>query len=125
MSNRICFYTRVRIKQGEFEAFLEAAKRFVKAVESEPGAISCSAYFDEDKRTVVWVEQFEDANAFLAHFEHPQAKEMAPDLIPRVEEFERVDVYGNVPDEIINGMREQGMPVASFPEHAAYFAAPK
>jgi hypothetical protein len=36
MSESIVFHTRVRIKNREFEQFLDAAKRFVGVVEEEP-----------------------------------------------------------------------------------------
>jgi quinol monooxygenase YgiN len=109
MSESIVFHTRVRIKDGEFEQFLDAAKRFVDVVEEEPGALKCGCYVDREARTVVFVESFTDLDAFLAHWEFPGIKAIQPEMVPRVEEFERMEVYGHVPEEILAGFASRAL----------------
>ena len=122
MTNYIHFHTRVRIKEGEFDNFLEAAARFIEAVKSEPGALVCACYADRENQTVTFFELFKDLDAYLAHWEHPPVNEVQPDMIPRVERFERMEVYGNVPPEVIKNFREQSFDMKCIPEHAAFVA---
>lgn len=122
MSDYIHFHTRVRIREGELDNFLHAAARFVEAVKTEPGALECVCYVDRESRTVMWFELFKDLDAFLAHWEHLPVKEVQPEMIPRVEEFERMEVYGNVPDEVLAGFAEQGFELTGVPEHAGFVA---
>ena len=125
MSGPIHFHTRVRIREGELDGFLDAAKRFVEVVKTEPGALGCSCYVDRENRTVVWFEVFKDLDGFLAHLEFPGLKPLQPEMIPRVEEFERVELYGDVPEAIIQGLAEQGMNATVIPEHASFLALAK
>ena len=120
MNDYIHFHTRVRIRDGELDPFLEAAAKFVEATKSEAGAHSCACYVDRDTRTVSWFEIFYDLDAFLAHFEHPPVVALQPDMIPRVEEFERLELFGSVPAEVLAGLAEQGFEATCVPEHAGF-----
>ena len=116
MSESIVFHTHVRIKDGEFGQFLDAAKRFVDVVEEEPGALKCGCYVDREARTVVFVEVFTYIDASLGHWEFPGIKAIQPEMVPRLEEFERMDVYGHVPEEILAGFAEQGFALTAMPD---------
>jgi len=120
MTTYIQFHTRARIREEEFDTFLEIATRFVEAVRSEPGADSCACYVDRDTRTVSFFETFHDVDAFLAHFEHPPAAALVPEMNPRIEEFERIELFGDVPADVLDGLAEKGFAVACTPEHAAF-----
>jgi quinol monooxygenase YgiN len=125
MPGPVHVHTRVRIREGELDGFLDAAKRFVEVDKTEPGALGCSCFVDRENRTVVWFEIFKDLDGFLAHAEFPGLKALQPEMIPRVEEFERLELYGDVPQEILKALAEQGMQLKVMPEHASFLALAK
>ena len=46
-------------------------------------------------------------------------------MVPRVEEFERMEVYGHVPDEILAGFAEQGFALTAMPAHNVHMPLSK
>ena len=120
MTAYIQFHTRARVREGELDDFLDVATRFVEAVESEPGADSCACYVDRETRTVSFFEIFHDVDAFLAHFEHPPAAALVPEMNPKIEEFERIELFGDVPADVLDGLADKRFAVACAPEHAAF-----
>lgn len=98
-------HTQARIKEGELDAFLEASSLMVRAVSGESGALQSSCFVDRESRTVTFFEVFNDIEGFLAHGENPAALEAQGKQMPLIEAFERVELYGEVPAEVIEGIK--------------------
>ena len=120
-TNHVNMHTRVRIREGELDAFLEVAARFVGAVKAEPGALECSCYVDRDTNTVSWFEVFDGPEGFLGHLANEAGLEMQPKMAAAIEAFERLEIYGPVPEDVIAGLAEQGYPMVLTQEQYAGF----
>ena len=111
MTDHIQVHSRVRIREGELDGFLEAAAKFVELINGRAGTDSICCYVDRDTRTVSWFEVFHNVDGYLAHLagaEDPAFQALIPEMIPRVEEFERNELYGPVPAEVRASLAEMG-----------------
>lgn len=125
MSGPVYFHTQARVKEGELDAFLQASSEMVRAVSAESGALECSCFVDRENRTVSFFEVFKDAQGFLDHAQNspPATLEAQSKQAPLIESFERVEVYGDVPAEVVEAFKAQGIPMTATARHDGWVRA--
>lgn len=90
-----------------YEAFANVAKRMRAHVEeNEPGALAYECFADETTGQVLWHELYEDADAFLAHFQGMSDNGLMDEML-RTFTIEKVTSLARVTDERVSGLLEQ------------------
>ena len=120
MTGPIHYHIQLLVREGELDDFLDAARRYVEVTKTEPGSLEGGAFVDRDTRHAAWVLTFKDADALLAHANHPGVKALGPELMPRIEALERVEMFGDVPEAVFQHFVELGFNPSWMPEHASF-----
>jgi len=74
-----------------------------KAKEAEKGTLIYTWSFNESKTEAKVIEQYADANAYVAHVQNVDIAEVA-----KIASFKKITLCGNPPNEILEGMKAMG-----------------
>jgi quinol monooxygenase YgiN len=124
MSKPFTFIGTHKIKGGKLEEYCEHLHELVEFVEAnEPRVIAFNLYVDEAANRVAGVQVHPDAESMQFHMRlvHEHISGAYQDYI---EATESIEVYGEVPDALLEGMRQAtppGTPLRVVPTHHAGF----
>jgi quinol monooxygenase YgiN len=104
------YFSRVKIKEGHEADFLEMVPTIVEVTGREPGCYQCEAFYNEETRTVAWIESFDGIAGFAGHFGNPEIHELQPKVFPMVD-IEVMRLSDAIPEELEAGLTEAGMPL--------------
>lgn len=98
MSAQITVLVELAIADGKAGDFERISRKLLEIVRSkEPGTLSFSQFFNEDRSLVSSLETYADSDALIAHMTNASAS------IHRVEEIAKVvrtEIFGDVKDEV-------------------------
>ena len=106
---------RTQVKEGKKEEYLKFGKEIDDAVnDTEPGMLFHDLGTDpNDPLALTWTEILKDSAAFVFHLNNPHVVEGFKKQEELVEEI-RLEIYGNVSDELINKVKELNLPFKYF-----------
>ncbi len=98
MSGQVTVLVELAIADGKADEFAEISQREREIAKSkEPGTLSFSQFFNDDRSVAVSLERYADSDALVAHMKN------ARENVSHVEEIAkivRVEVFGDVSDEV-------------------------
>ena len=106
---------RTQVKEGKKEEYLKFGKEIDDAVnDTEPGMLFHDLGTDpNDPLALTWTEILKDSASFVFHLNNPNVVEGFKKQEELVEEI-RLEIYGNVSDELINKVKELNLPFKYF-----------
>lgn len=106
---------RTQVKEGKKEEYLKFGKEIDDVVnDTEPGMLFHDLGTDpNDPLALTWTEILKDSASFVFHLNNPHVVEGFKKQEELVEEI-RLEIYGNVSDELINKVKELNLPFKYF-----------
>jgi len=106
---------RTQVKEGKKEEYLKFGKEIDDVVnDTEPGMLFHDLGTDpNDPLALTWTEILKDSASFVFHLNNPHVVEGFKRQEELVEEI-RLEIYGNVSDELINKVKELNLPFKYF-----------
>ncbi|MEO1225219.1 MAG: antibiotic biosynthesis monooxygenase [Pseudomonadota bacterium] len=98
MSTPITVLVELAVADGKADAFVEISRRGLEIVRSnEPGTLSFSQYFNDDRSVAISLETYADSDALLAHMKNASADIR---LVEDIATVVRTEIFGNVSDNV-------------------------
>ena len=106
---------RTQVKEGKKEEYLKFGKEIDDVVnDTEPGMLFHDLGTDpNDPLALTWTEILKDSASFVFHLNNPHVVDGFKKQEELVEEI-RLEIYGNVSDELINKVKELNLPFKYF-----------
>ena len=114
MSQEVYNIVKAKITTDDIKAFKAQAKRMADAAQREHGTLVYDFFINEENKSVLIVEKYTDANAFMAHME----QFMKPDLIPQIltmQEIVSIEMPGVISSEMKDFFAQDGFTYNAYP----------
>lgn len=92
-------YFRIQIKEGQEATYFQLFDQIVDIFTREEGVVRCEVFYQEESRTMVWLETYESETAFMGHLTNPEVHAIQPKVFPLIE-LQSVIVYSPISDQL-------------------------
>lgn len=107
------FNVSLTVNDGKLEAFQGIAQAMITGTQKEPGALGYEWYLSGDRKRYRLIENYQDANAVLAHMNGPVVRDLVPKLL-EVSCLNNFEVYGDPGPKAAEGLPGIGAEIFQF-----------
>lgn len=105
---RVCL--KVKVKEGNLEEFLSSIPPYVATIkDSEPNTLQFEAFCNREKREVVWLQSYENAEGFDAHLGNAELKDLQSNMMPLQEAVIDLYIMGQPTEATLYSLKKIGI----------------
>ena len=105
---RICL--KVKIKEGKLEGFLFLIPLFIATIkDSEASTLQFEAFCNREKREVVWLQSYKNAEGFDAHLENAELKDLQSKMMALQEAVIDLHLMGQPTEATLDSLSKFGI----------------